>query len=99
MNIVDKIYNIINKACDAEYISEFTLTIDEDEWTLKLDLNQSDAPLSLSYQGTESGFYNFLEKELRSRQLARTRYYTGEMTSPGNETEYLIFEYGGRKGN
>lgn len=31
MNIVDKIYNIINKACDAEYISEFTLTIDEDE--------------------------------------------------------------------
>jgi hypothetical protein len=69
------------------------LTIDDDEWAFSLSLNQPDAPLTLVYQGDESGFLNFLEKELRSRQLDRTRYYTGEQTSTGNQNEYMIFDY------
>jgi hypothetical protein len=58
-----------------------------------LDLNQKEAPLIIIYQGTESGFYDFLYKELRSRQLDRTRYFTGEMTDPAVENNYVIFDY------
>ena len=93
MEIADKIYDIISSALEVKYISDFTLDIDEDEWKLSLDLNQKEAPLIIIYQGTESGFYDFLYKELRSRQLDRTRYFTGEMTDPAVENDYVIFDY------
>lgn len=93
MEIADKIYDIINSALEVEYISDFTLEIDEDEWKLSLDLNQKEASLTIIYQGTENGFYDFLYKELRSRQLDRTRYFTGEMTDPAVENNYVIFDY------
>lgn len=98
-NIADKIYEIIEKVTNAHYTSDFTLTIDDDEWAFSLSLNQPDAPLNLMYQGDEYGFLKFLERELRSRQLDRTRYYTGEQTTPGNGNEYIIFDYVIRKGN
>ena len=93
MEIADRVYEIICSALEVPYISDFTLEIDEDEWKFSLDLNQKDAPLSLIYQGNDAGFYSFLYKELRSRQLDRTRYFTGEMTDPAVENNYIIFDY------
>ncbi len=113
MDLIDKIYNLINEVMCAEYTAGMTLEINgaevdkcnlcpqntEDEYVLLLDLNQWRAPLSLAYQGTEEGFLNFLRKEFRSRQLDKTQYYTGIQTTPGDGTEFIIFDYGSRKGS
>ena len=68
MELVDKVYEIIEKAMCAYYTGDFTLTIDGNQWKLSLDLNQWKAPLVLVYEGDEEGFFEFLEKELRNRQ-------------------------------
>jgi hypothetical protein len=97
MDIADKIQQTIECALCTKYVSGFTLEIDDDDiWCLKLNLNQSDAPLSLTYEGDESGFLNFLEKELKSRQIDRVHYFTGEQTTPGTDPQYIIYEYGNR---
>ena len=36
-------------------------------------------------------------KELRNRQLDRTKYYSGEMTTPGEGNQYIVLEYGDRE--
>lgn len=96
MDLASKIQKIIDGVMCTKYIGGFVLEIDDDLWTLKLNLNQSEAPLSLSYEGSESGFFAFLEKELRSRQIDRVNYYKGEQTTPGIDHQYIIYEYGNR---
>lgn len=96
MDIADKIQQTIERILCTKYVSGFTLEIDDDIWCLKLNLNQSDAPLSLTYEGDEPGFFSFLEKELKTRQLNRVRYFKGEQTTPGTDFHYIIYEYGNR---
>jgi hypothetical protein len=97
MALEDRIQQTIDGAMCTQYIGGFTLEIEDDTlWTLRLNLNQSEAPLSLSYEGDEDGFFRFLEKELRSRQLDRVKYYSGEQTTPGVDNHYIIYEYGNR---
>lgn len=64
MELVDKVYETIEKAMCAYYTGDFTLTIDGNQWKLSLDLNQWKAPLVLVYEGDEEGFLNFLKKNL-----------------------------------
>ena len=97
MELVDKVYEIIEKAMCAYYTGDFTLTIDGNQWKLSLDLNQWKAPLVLVYEGDEEGFFEFLEKELRNRQLDRTKYYSGEMTTPGEGNQYIVLAHGDRE--
>lgn len=66
MELVDKVYEIIEKAMCAYYTGDFTLTIDGNQWKLSLDLNQWKAPLVLVYEGDEEGFSNFLKKNLET---------------------------------
>ena len=96
MDIADRIQQIIERALCTKYVSGFTLEIDDDIWCFNMNLNQADAPLSLTYEGSETEFLAFLEKELRSRQLNRVHYYTGEQTTPGMEPQYMIYKYGNR---
>ena len=97
MALEDRIQQTIDDTMCTQYIGGFILEIEDDTlWTLRLNLNQSEAPLSLSYEGDEDGFFRFLEKELRSRQLDRVKYYSGEQTTPGVDNHHIIYEYGNR---
>ena len=94
----DKIRDIIREFC-VEYIGCLCVTKEHDEgcdynidlYTLKMDLNQHEAPLYFSYQGTEEGFLNAFRKDFAKRRIDRTKYFKGIQTDPGN-TEYIIFE-------
>lgn len=89
----NKIRNTIREALCSEYIGNFSLIKDEDSYTLKLDLNQHEAPLYFSYQGTEEQFLKALYNDIKSRQIDRTKYYKGVQTDPGNDSmSYIILE-------
>ena len=92
MELVDKVYEIIEKAMCAYYTGDFTLTIDGNQWKLSLDLNQWKAPLVLVYEGDEEGFFEFLEKELRNRQHRRgnTAYKSLKNGSRGKRKHFLF---------
>lgn len=86
----DRILKTIREALCSEYIGRFDIIKDEDSYTLKLDLNQHEAPLYFSYQGTEEEFLKALYKDLQVRQLDRTKYYKGVQTDPGNDAYSYI---------
>lgn len=113
MDLLDKIQDLIRETMSAEYVSGMKVEINgvsidkcsscpqnfEDEYNLYLDLNQWRAPLILSYQGTQDGFLQYLKREFKSRQLTRTRYYTGIQTDPGLGNQFIIFDYGPGEGS
>ena len=78
-----KITRDIYKDCTDEIIS----------YTLRLYLNQPEAPLYFIYEGTEEGFLKAFRKEMLSRQIDRAKYYKGVQTDPGYNPEYIILEY------
>lgn len=86
----DKVRDVIKEALEAEYIGNLNIVQDEDSYTLKLDLNQHEAPMYFSYQGTEEGFLNYLFKDLSQRQINRAKYYKGVMVDTGNNDQYYI---------
>lgn len=96
-NLEEKIRDIIREFC-VEYTGGMSIVKDHDSecnynidtYTLKLDLNQHEAPLYFSYQGTEEGFLNAFKKDFAQRQIDRTKYYKGIQTDPGyNEYFYI----------
>ena len=89
-NLEDKIRNVIKEALCSEYIGNLDILHDEDSYTLKLDLNQHEAPMYFSYQGSEEGFLDYLLRDLRQRQIDRAKYYKGIMTDTGNDDIYYI---------
>lgn len=99
MDLLDKINKIIQETMCVEYVSDYTVEIDGNQYTLLMDLNQWRAPLGLSYQGDEDGFLKFLTKEFKSRQLNSVKYFKGIQTTPGVGNQYIVFDYGNRKGN
>lgn len=46
-------------------------------YKLKLSLNNYERPLTMFWQGDEKSFLKYVERELRSRHLHYTSYYTG----------------------
>lgn len=92
-SLKEKVLDVIREALCSEYIGRLDIVVDEDSYTLKLFLNQPEAPLYFSYQGTEEGFLNYLLKDLQQRQIDRTKYYKGVQTDPGNDDiEYIVIE-------
>lgn len=97
-NLEEKIKEIIREFC-VEYIGNMSITKDHDRgcdygvdtYTLKLDLNQHEAPLFFSYQGTEEEFLKAFRKDFSQRQIDRARYYKGIQVDPGHN-EYFIIE-------
>lgn len=86
----DKVRDVIKEALESEYIGNLSIVQDEDSYTLKLDLNQHEAPMYFSYQGTEDKFLEYLSKDLRQRQIDRAKYYKGIMVDTGNDDQYYI---------
>lgn len=85
-NLKERVLQVINKALEHWcYIGKYDVGSDDGHYTLKLYLNQPEAPLCLNYWGTESGFLEFVEKEIRTRGLQNTKYYTAIQTDPGND--------------
>ena len=94
-DITDKIRQLIYEVSGEYYLKDITLKVDNDEWCLELELNQWQAPLSITYQcQTETEFLKFLRKEFGTRDWGRVTYYTGEQTSPGIGNQFIVFDYG-----
>ncbi len=71
----EKVLKIINEIVDGVYISSLKILVDEDSFFLKLSMNQELSPLSIYYEGNESGFLRYIEKDLRARQIDRAKFY------------------------
>lgn len=89
-SLKDKVLQIIEKTFCSRYIGELDVIKNENDYTLKLYLNQRESPMYFSYQGSEQGFLNRLQKELQTRQLDRVSYFKGVQTDPGENDIYII---------
>ena len=89
-NLKDKVLKTIEEALCAKYIGDLDVINNDDEYTLKLYLNQKESPMYFSYQGSERGFLNRLKKDLQTRQLDRVHYFKGVQTDPGGNDIYII---------
>ena len=96
-SLKDKVLKTIEEALCAKYIGDLDVINNDDEYTLKLYLNQKESPMYFSYQGTEQGFLLNLLKDLRQRQIDRTKYFTGIQTDPGNDDIYIALEWSKKK--
>lgn len=95
MDITDKIRELIYDISGECYLGGLTVVTDDDEYCLKLDLNQWRAPLCITYQcHTEEEFLEFLAKDFKTRDWGRVTYYTGEQLSPGIGNQFIVFDYG-----
>jgi len=96
----EEILAIINCAICGCYISRLRVFIEDEEqgcnpchkpadrwYYLALEMNQDMSPLVMGYQGTEEGFKAFIDKEFRSRQMERVRYWQGFMQLPHLECD------------
>ena len=45
-------------------------------YRVDIGLNKDEKPLSIAYSGTANDFIKFIEKELKERNLVRTKYFT-----------------------
>ena len=91
-SLKDKVLKTIEEALCSRYIGDLDVIQNEDEYILKLYLNQRESPMYFSYQGSEQGFLANLKKDLRQRQIDRTKYFKGVQTDPGNEDIYITLE-------
>lgn len=85
-NLKDRVLQVINNALDGWcYIGKFDIENVGDKYTLKLYLNQPDAPLYLNYWGNEDGFLKFIYNEIKNRRLQEVKYWSAIQTDPGND--------------
>lgn len=83
-----KVLELINTVTGSIYISTLKVIVDDDAYILKLTLNQEQSPMLFYYQGNESGFLKYLEKDLRSRQIERAHYY--KLLKVGEDKDEII---------
>lgn len=70
-----KIFDFIEKQYKAKFLGEVKVIIDGDEYCLNLTLNNYMIPLVICSQSTsEDNFYEFITKEIASRNLVRVDY-------------------------
>lgn len=91
--IETKVRNLINKVTNAKYISSLEIFYEDGLYTLRLGLNCKDAsPISLGFQGNESDFLIFLEKEFRKRKLQNVRYTSTTLINEKSDSHKPIIE-------
>lgn len=70
-----KIFNFIETQYKAEFLGKVEIEILGEEYCLKLTLNNSMIPLTICAQAlNDDQFYNFITKELTTRDLVRVDY-------------------------
>jgi len=72
----------LKKFIECFYECKFTGKIKIEEiyektFYIRLILNQDERPLQMTYDGDFDKFIEFVKKEIGSRQLNKTEYYTG----------------------
>lgn len=79
---------IIEKAYCAKYVGKIKVedlincNNDVVGYKLTLGLNNVERPLTIQMEGTQNQFLKYIEKELRSRHLHYTSFYTGYQVIP-----------------
>ena len=96
-NLKDKIRELINCVTCSKYIGDLDLKIEQEcgelYYTLRLGLNCRDAsPIAFGYQGDESGFLKYLEKEFRKRKLQNIQYNKTTLINADSNVYYPIIE-------
>lgn len=85
-SLKDRVLKTINNSLENWcYTGKLDVEHEGDHYTLKLYLNQPDAPFYLNYWGSESGFMKFIHKEIRTKKLNEVKYFTAVQTDPGND--------------
>ena len=90
-SINSRVLQVINNALKQWcYTGKYEVKHNDDQYVLKLYLNQPEAPLCLNYWGSEEGFLKFIEKEIQDRRLQEVKYYTAIQTDPGNDFVHTV---------
>lgn len=97
IKLKDKIRELINCVTCSKYIGDLDLNIECDSctnyYTLKLGLNCREAtPIAFGYQGDESGFLKYLEKEFRKRKLQNIQFNKTTLINGDSNVYYPIIE-------
>lgn len=74
--IEQEILDIINTTIDGKYIGKLRVSHKGNIWELRIYLDRWFTPTVLAYEGTESEFKKFIEKEFRTRKMQKTKYYS-----------------------
>ena len=78
-DIINKIKDFYIEYFKVTYVKQMKLVIDATSYIIYLDLNNSDKPLMIGGDfDSDIDFTNFIIKELKKRNLERTKYFTGQ---------------------
>lgn len=85
------VLNIIETAYCAKYVGKMEIknlldcNNNQVGYCLVLGLHTPERPLTIQMQGTAQQFLKYVEKELRSRHLHYTKFYTGYKLPPKDD--------------
>ena len=89
----NKIRDLITELTNTIYISNINIKYNHGIYTLQLGLNCKEAvPMSISYQGNEEEFIEFVKKEFIKRKPHEIRYTKGTLLNGDGEIHYPIIE-------
>lgn len=89
----NKIRDLITEITNTIYISHINIKYNHGIYTLQLGLNCKEAvPMSISYQGNEDDFIEFVKKEFIRRKPHEIRYTKGTLLNGDGVIHYPIIE-------
>ena len=72
-----EILEIINTTIDGKYIGRLrAFSNGKNMWELRLYLDRWFTPVVLAFEGTEDEFKEFVRKEIKTRKMEKTKYYS-----------------------
>ena len=86
------IYNMFIEYGGVEYTGSLDVIIDNG-YQLKLYLDQSESPFTISTDGSENVFLNEVRKEISKNQIYRTNFYKTQMISEGDGYHLIVIDY------
>ena len=87
------IRDLLNEVSNSKYTSSLNVEYEDGIYTLQMGLNCKDAsPVSIVYQGDESGFLDYLAKEFRRKRFAGVDYNTNTIINGEGNWFYAIIE-------
>jgi len=70
--------DIINRVYNCTYVGKLKLEIINDNcYKLTLGLHTPEKPLIIAMEGDDESYKKFIEQELRTRRLDKTKFYSG----------------------
>ena len=82
-SLEQEILCVINNAVGGKYIGKFKVFYEDNVgWVLLLHMNQEQAPMNFTYDGTWEQFKEFIYKELHFRKMHKASFFQAVQELP-----------------